>query len=244
MLTIERLPAPPAGLKLEKREPKSAGLPRANGSPMKTAQIRVYVWSDYVCPFCYLEEPVINRLVEEYPEQILLEWRAFELRPEPIPTLDPDGEYLHAVWNRAVYPMAHLRGMKLRLPPMQPRSRRAFEAAEFARAHGRFSEMHHALFRAFFQEGRDLSSLGVLLQIGAAAGLDVSALRSALETGHYTSKVVADENLAHSIGITGVPAIVFTQPGCERKVDSIISGAQPYELLRTTVERLLTLQPA
>jgi predicted DsbA family dithiol-disulfide isomerase len=59
-------------------------------------RVRITVWSDYVCPFCYLEEPVLDRIREEYGERVEVEWRVFKLRPEPVPTLDPDGEYLHS----------------------------------------------------------------------------------------------------------------------------------------------------
>ena len=87
-----------------------------------TSPARISVWSDYVCPFCYLELPVLDRLQAEHAEEVEIDWRAFELRPEPAPTLDPNGEYLHRVWNQSVYPMAEQRGMVLRLPPVQPRS--------------------------------------------------------------------------------------------------------------------------
>ena len=92
-----------------------------------TPNVRITVWSDYVCPFCYLEEPVLERIRAEYGPSIDVQWRAFELRPAPVPTLDPAGDYLRIVWNQAVYPMARQRGMTLRLPPRQPRSRRALE---------------------------------------------------------------------------------------------------------------------
>lgn len=91
---------------------------------------RITVFSDYVCPFCYLEEPDLSRLREEFGDQVEVDWRAYELRPDPIPTLDPDGDYLHRVWNASVYPMAQSLGMTLRLPtrpasqPQGPRSRR------------------------------------------------------------------------------------------------------------------------
>jgi predicted DsbA family dithiol-disulfide isomerase len=201
------------------------------------SQVRIEVWSDYVCPFCYLEKPLLDRLAADFSDQVILQWRAFELRPEPVPLLDPDGEYIHAIWNRAVYPMAHLRGMKLRLPPLQPRSRLAFEAAEFARSQGRFNEMHEAIFRAFFQEARNVSSLSVLLQIGAEAGLDVEQLNQALESGAYIPRVREDERLAHELGITGVPTVLMSRT--DAKIENLLSGAQSYELLRTTVERLL-----
>ena len=99
--------------------------------------------------------------------------------------------------------------------------------------------MHDALFRALFQEGRDISSLAVLLQIGASVGLEPAALRFALETHRYRTKVLEDEALAHDIGITGVPAIVLSWPGDGLDIECILSGAQPYELVQKVVERLL-----
>jgi len=186
-----------------------------------------------------LEEPVINRIGEEFEGQAVIDWRAFELRPEPAPLLDPDGEYLHAIWNRAVYPLARMRGMRMRLPTVQSRSRRAFEVVEFARAYQRFPELHDALFRAYFQEGLDLSSLAVLLQIGSSIGLDAAALRSALETGHYVAKVLEDEKRALDIGITGVPTMVMSRPGDSFQIQTLVAGAQPYELVQAVIERVL-----
>src|SRR2546423_7751388 len=106
--------------------------PNRTTGPSDERRVQINVWSDYVCPFCYLEKPVLERLRQEFGDAIEVHWRAFELRPEPVPTLDPAGEYLRTVWAQAVYPMAAERGLTLRLPPDQPRSRRAFESAEFA----------------------------------------------------------------------------------------------------------------
>lgn len=144
---------------------------------------RITVFSDYVCPFCYLEEPDLARVWEEYGEAVEVDWRAYELRPEPVPTLDPDGDYLHRVWNASVYPMAKALDMKLRLPPVQPRSRKALEAAEYARIEGRFDEMHEALFRAFFEDGKDIGDTELLLEVGASAGLDRKGLRPCSRRG-------------------------------------------------------------
>ena len=202
-------------------------------------QVRITVWSDYVCPFCYLEEPVLDRIREEYGEQVAVDWRAFELRPDPVPTLEPDGEYLHTTWDRAVYPMAERRGMTLRLPPVQPRSRRALEAAEFARDQGRFDEMHNALFRAFFEDGQDLNNTDVLLNVGVSAGLNREQLRAALEDGRYTDKVLADERLASGLGVQAVPTMLVGRADESLEAAEAVSGAQPYEFVRAAVERAL-----
>ena len=58
-------------------------------------RVQIDVWSDYVCPFCYLEEPVLERIAEGYGERVRIDWRPFELRPDPVPTLEPNCTYLH-----------------------------------------------------------------------------------------------------------------------------------------------------
>ena len=192
------------------------------------ARARITVWSDYVCPFCYLEEPYLENVAESYGDRVSLEWRAFELRPEPVPTLDPDGEYLHRTWDAAVYPMAERQRMLLRLPPVQPRSRLALEAAKFARDRGRFAEMNRGLFHAFFEDGRDIGEEAVLLEVGASVGLDGAALASALGDGHYRAEVLDDEALARQLGVGSVPTLHVGS--VEERLDRAlaITGAQPY----------------
>ncbi len=192
------------------------------------AGARVTVFSDYVCPFCYLEEPDLARVREEYGDAVEVDWRAYELRPDPIPTLDPDGEYLHRVWNASVYPMAKSLGMKLRLPPVQPRSRKALEAAEYAREEGKFDEMHTSLFRAFFEDGQDIGKEETLLEVGASVGLDRGKLRAALEEGRYTQKVLDDEQLALRLGVGSVPTMFVGAAGEPLQNAEMITGAQPY----------------
>src|SRR3569833_140726 len=144
------------------------------------ARLRIDIWSDYVCPFCYLELPVIDRLQQTYGTTLEVRWRAFELRPEPVPTLDPAGDYLRNTWARVVYPMAAQRGMTLHLPPVQPRGRKALELAAYARAQGHFDAVHRALLRAFFEESRNIGAVEVLLDLAAAHALNVSAVPTLL----------------------------------------------------------------
>jgi predicted DsbA family dithiol-disulfide isomerase len=194
-------------------------------------EFRIDVWSDFVCPFCVLEEPVLDALKDEHGDRLQIAWRAYELRPDPVPTLDPDGAYLHDIWGRAVYPMAADRGMPIKLPPVQPRSRLAHEAALHAVQHERGDAVRRAIFRAFFEEGRDIGDLDTLVEIGAAQGLDPSELRNALERGTHTAAVLDDERQAQAFGIRGVPALLV------RRIEGngpavLVSGAQPLEVLR------------
>lgn len=203
---------------------------------MKT---RIDVWSDYICPFCYLELPVVDRLRDEFGDALSVEWHAFELRPQTVPTLDPSGEYLRTTWARSVYPMAEQRGMVLRLPPVQPRSRKAFEASEFARDHDRFDAMHHAIFRAFFEHGKDIGDIAVLVDLGAVVGLDPEKLRRALEENRYTERVLRDESLAQRLGINAVPALLVRRDDLPIERSRAVSGAVSYEQMAGLVGRVL-----
>jgi predicted DsbA family dithiol-disulfide isomerase len=154
--------------------------------------------------------------------------RAFELRPDPVPTLDPQGEYLTRVWGAVVYPMAERMGMPLRLPPVQPRSRLAHEAAYFAAGQECLEAFHEEVFRAFFQRGEDIGRVDVLVELGKGVGLDGAALRQALETREFEAKVTADEELAERLGVHAVPAY----SGNRRRV---VTGVRKFEELMRLV---------
>jgi predicted DsbA family dithiol-disulfide isomerase len=158
-------------------------------------------------------------------------WRAFELRPEPVPTLDPGSEYLHYVWGSSVYPLAERLGVRVKLPPVQPRSRLAHEAAHWARRQGHFDDYNAALFRAFFERGEDIGERGVLTSLATELGLGSESLRHALEHHEFANSVLDDERDAQALGIRGVPAFV-----ADRR--STLSGVQSVENLKKLVERV------
>lgn len=208
---------------------------------MAQPRIALDVFSDYVCPFCYLEMPELDALAERFAGRMTIRWRAFELRPDPEPTLDPDGDYLHDVWGRAVYPMAAERGMTLRLPRIQPRSRLAHEAAAWAEtqaAHqpGAGDAMRRALFRGFFEESLDLADPLALARVADGLSLDGSALRRALEHGDHHQAVMEDQRTARELGIQGVPALRFCLDG---EHAGVLEGAQPRRQLFLATQRLL-----
>lgn len=214
----------------------------AAGSPVgppASPHLVIEVWSDYVCPFCYLEMPVLDQLQRAHGPALTVRWRAFELRPDPVPTLQPDGNYLRDIWARAVYPMAAERGMTLRLPPVQPRSRLAFEAVAHARDHGFGDGMHLALFRAFFEHGRDIGDLEVLVDTGVSLGLDAAALRADLVGAVYSASVQEDQRLAQSLGITGVPMMMLRRAEVPLQQGLRVSGAQPEAVLHGAIATLL-----
>ena len=170
----------------------------------------------------------MRQLAEKDPD-VAIVWRAFELRPEPVPTLDPNGDYLHRVWASSVYPLAEHLGVNIKLPPVQPRSRRAHEAAQWARRRGNFREYNDALFRALFQRGEDIGNTDVLTRLASDVGLEGDDLREALDKDLHLENVIADEQEAKKLGLRGVPAFV-----ANRKI--ALSGVQSLESLQKFVE--------
>lgn len=155
-------------------------------------------------------------------------WRAFELRPEPVPMIDPNSEHLQRMWRDSVAPMAERLGVTMRFPPVKPRTRLAHEAAHWARAQGRFDDYHDEIFRAFFERGEDIGDVDVLVALALGSGLDSHSLRQALISHEFAASVLADEGEAARLGVSGVPAFIANRKAA-------LSGVQPIENLKRLI---------
>ena len=193
------------------------------------SRVTLEVFSDYVCPFCRLAEPALHELLKERSDVDVI-WRSFELRPNTVPPLDPNAEYLQRVWESSVYPMAARFGVTMKLPPVQPRTRRTHEAAHWARSIGRFDEYHSALLRAFFERGENIGEIDVLVALADSLGMPGEALRAALVSRAFEQAVIDDEEIARHTDVGSVPAFI-----ANGKFGVI--GAQPVEVLRELVDR-------
>ncbi|MEM1256228.1 MAG: DsbA family protein [Cyanobacteria bacterium P01_H01_bin.21] len=198
--------------------------------------IKLEVWSDYVCPFCYLEIPVFEDFAQQIAQPLEIDWHAFELRPAPEPTLDPKGAYLHRVWEQSVYPMAKQRGLALKLPPVQPYSKQALAAAEYAKDTSNFEAFHQEMFRAFFEQGQDISNDEVIAEVAQAAGLEAAAVVAAAKSSLYQNRVDADRQAAIRRGVSGVPAVFMSLSNSPRILQ--VSGAADVDLLLQAAAKL------
>jgi predicted DsbA family dithiol-disulfide isomerase len=147
-----------------------------------------------------------------------------------VPSLDPAGEYLTRVWRDSVYPLAERLGITMRLPPIQPRSRHAHEAAKWAHAQDRFEAYNEAVFRAFFERGEDIGNIDVLAKVARDLELDESSLRVALKNKQFEPSVLADEHEAAELGVRGVPAFIANRRFA-------LTGVQPVTALAEMVNR-------
>ncbi|KPC32937.1 DSBA oxidoreductase [Pseudomonas syringae pv. cilantro] len=202
------------------------------------APLKIDVWSDYVCPFCYLQLSVLEQLGQTYGERLEFNWHAFELRPDPLTALDPNADYLRETWSRSVLPMADRRQIVMKMPTVQPRSRKALEAAAFARETGRFEVFHKEAFKAFFEKGLNIGEVHTLLELGGGVGLDHQALERALTASHYETQVLADQQLAQKLGLRAVPAILLRHSDEALEQARVFNGTLPFERLSREIDAL------
>jgi predicted DsbA family dithiol-disulfide isomerase len=162
-------------------------------------------------------------------------WLPFELHPEAPPEGIPRDAYFGRARSLQVHSylqtVAEQVGLKMETRDVIINSRRALGAAEFAREQGKYEEMHHALFKAHWEQTARLEDIDDLVRVGMEVGLDPYELRSAIEEGRYEDVIDENRQIATSAGINAIPAHVFGQR-------YLVMGAQPYEVLKQVVDRL------
>lgn len=168
----------------------------------------VTVFTDYVCPFSYLVSFGIERVASQLGFRV--DWRAFELRPAPLP---PQASLSEAEWS-VVSELAALAGIPLQRPASQPRTRKAHEATKYAATVGLEAQLKRAIFAAHFRDSRDIGRIDVLVEVAEALGVDRTAIRVALDVDAHAEDVVADAVLAQRLEIEGTPAFVAGEDVC------------------------------
>jgi predicted DsbA family dithiol-disulfide isomerase len=121
-------------------------------------------------------------------------------------------------------------GLKLRLDDRLINSRPALQAAEFAREQGHFEQMHHELFRTYWDEGRDVSDMAVLREVAVAVGVDAAGMEEAVSANRFGNYLDARRAEAQELMIDGIPAHVVADR-------YLVMGAQPYDLFERVMAR-------
>lgn len=164
--------------------------------------------------------------------EVDVRWRSFELRPAGAPPISP--EYRERIL--ATRPQLNIvardhYGIELNPGPFGINSRYALIGAKFAEEHAKGEMYQDAVFRAYWQEGRDISDVRMLCEIATRIGLDEQAFLVALTDSDHDSQVQHDINAAHAYRISGVPAMIFAQR-------YLISGSQTYDALCEIIDQI------
>jgi predicted DsbA family dithiol-disulfide isomerase len=167
---------------------------------------------------------------------VAVSWWPFELHPETPPEGRNVDEILQRTGRGREY-SEHLNayaaesGINLPSNRWIVNSHRALELAEFARDRGRFTEVHEALFRAYFEDRRDINDIDVLLEIAGTCGLDPDEFGFEILLGRYAELIDRTTALARQKGVTSTPTIII-----DDRV--VITGAQDYLVYEDILKRL------
>jgi predicted DsbA family dithiol-disulfide isomerase len=202
--------------------------------PSEIAPIEVDFVADLACPWCFLGLVRLDRARAMRPAlPVRVRWRPFLLNPQMPPEGMDRAEYLRRKFGgdaSAIYRRIEESGQAdgvafaFERMPRTPNTTRAHRLILFAEERGAADAVVRALFRALFQEGRDVGQPEVLAAVAEEAGLDRAEVLALLAGDRLARDIEAAHQQAERVGIRGVPVFIMDR-------QHAITGAQPPEVL-------------
>ncbi len=206
--------------------------------------MKVEIWSDVMCPFCYIGKRKFEKALEQFPQKdhIEIEWKSFQLNPdmktEPGKSIN---EYLSEIkgWapeyaeevNNHVTQIAAEVGLEYNMDKaVVANSFDAHRFVQYAKTKGKGDYAEEQLFKAYFTDGKNTADHETLVALGTEIGLDPGEVKAVLESGQFSDQVRKDVYEAQQVGARGVPFFVL-----DRKY--AVSGAQQPETFLGALEK-------
>lgn len=196
--------------------------------------MKVDIWSDVMCPFCYIGKRHFEAALEQLDNKDNIEvvWHSFQLDPDTKP--QPGKDVYTWLAERKGISIEQSKQMHERVIKMAAdagleynfdkaviaNSYDAHRIVQYAKQHGKGDVMEEQLFKGYFTEGKDISNHDVLAEMCTAAGLDAAEAKAILNSDQYADAVDNDIYQASQLRISGVPFFVLNNKYG-------VSGAQP-----------------
>lgn len=211
-----------------------------------TTKMKVEIWSDIMCPFCYIGKRKFEQALEQFDgkDKVEIIWKSFQLSPNLVTdTTTNINEYLAVhkgislaqaqQMNAQVSQMAKQVGLDYNLDQsVVANSFDAHRFSHYALSKGKQDAAEEKLFQAYFTEGKNMDDKITLMEIGTEIGLDANEIEKTLNSEMYRDAVIEDIKEAEAIGVQGVPFFVF-----DRKY--AVSGAQDTAVFLNTLQQTL-----
>ncbi|MDP2737458.1 MAG: DsbA family oxidoreductase [Pseudorhodobacter sp.] len=204
---------------------------------------RLDIFSDPVCPWCYIGKVLLDRALEAHPaHDFAIEWQPFQLNPD-LPREGVDrATYLEAKFGgkaRAAQVYARIEeaaqaaGLVIDFAAMKrmPNTLDAHRLIHWAGLEGRQAAMVAALFAAFFRDGRDIGDTATLAELAGAVGMDPGVVARLLTSDADRAEIAARDTHARARGVGAVPTYVIANR-------HVLSGAQPVALWGQVIAEL------
>lgn len=205
--------------------------------------MKIEIWSDVMCPFCYIGKRHFEKALEAFPgkNDVEVEWKSFQLNPDM--ETEPGkhiNEYLAEKkgWtveqakqaNEYVTGMAAAAGLQYDMDrAVVANSFDAHRVIQLAKQAGKGDAMEESLFRAYFTEGRNIADHATLIELAGKAGVDEARAADVLKGKEFADAVEQDIYEAQQISVRGVPFFVLNDRYA-------VSGAQPVEAFAGALE--------
>ena len=206
--------------------------------------MKIEVWSDIMCPFCYIGKRRLENAIAGFPykEGIEVEWKSFLLNPDMV--TDPEKSTLQYLsetkgWSleqtkqitAQVVEMAKSEGLHYQMEKtVVANAMNAHRLLQWAKGLGKGPALKERLLKAYFTEGANIDDFDTLLGFAGELGLDVQEANVVLNSEQFADKVQEDIYESRQIGVRGVPFFVL-----DRKY--AISGAQPQAVFDQTIQK-------
>ena len=204
--------------------------------------MQVDIVSDTVCPWCFIGKRKLERALAQRPDMSFdIRWRVYRLDPSvPLEGVDRR-TYMKAKFGDS--PRATAMGDAIRAAgrtvdiefafdriERRPNTTNSHRLIRWAASSGKQTEIVERLFKAYFEDGRDIGDTNTLVDIAAEAGMDAELVRKLLSGDSDRDLIGREDMLAHRMGISGVPTFIFANK-------YLISGAHDADKLVTTIDR-------
>ncbi len=214
--------------------------------------MNVEIWSDVMCPFCYIGKRKFEKALEQFPhkDEIKIIWKSFQLDPNTItdPSLNTiENLRLKKGWSKeqANETIAHVSDIAKKVglnfnfdKAVVANSFDAHRLSHLAKKYNKQNELEEKLFSAYFTEGKNTADYETLLKIADEIGMDKIEASTVLKGNAFSNEVHQDVEQAQQIGVRGVPFFVLNQKYA-------ISGAQESEtFLQALLKAYDEIKPA
>ena len=217
-------------------------------TPRAASVVDIEVFSDVVCPWCYVGRRRLARAAELLAgkHEIRVTWKPYQLNPWMPPEGMDRAEYRRMKFGSAerssgmdgrLREAGQSEGIELAFEKIArtPNTLQAHRLIWLAGQHGCQIEMVDALFQAYFTDGKDIGDNAVLTEIAVSAGLDADDVRRFLAGDEGLAEVEEEEQVGRQLGIDGVPFFLLADKYG-------VSGAQPAEVLVNVIERVVEME--
>jgi len=215
----------------------------SNTQTTKRNNMQIEIWSDIVCPFCYIGKRKLEQALEQFThnDQVTIVWKSFQLDPEAPAT---GQDYLKTLSERKGWSIEQTRQITENVTKMaaevglnyhfdkaiSANSLDAHRLLHLAHQRGLQDSAKEALFKAHFIEGKNIADHGLLIELGKTVGLDATEVERMLKSTEHVEAVNNDIEEARQLRVSGVPFFVFDSKYA-------VSGAQPTEVFLNTLNK-------